>query len=433
MLPISVTIIAKNEEACIGECLKRLSCFDWEIIVVDTGSTDRTVEIARRYTPHVFLFPWVNDFSAAKNYAVSKASHDYILSVDCDEYLQTETLDENLLRSLCRLVNQAKAGMVELLNPYAPLSAENTGASSCATHTSGMDAASGPSPASGMDAASGPSPASSMDAASGPSLASSMDAASGPSPASSMDAASGPGAAHGPSQTMVHDRVARFFNRKYVRYEGKVHEQLTSTSSTPLTFAPLPLTFYHAGYRTMELKRAKTARNLPLLEAQLQEEGDNPYTLFQLGQSYFGLSDFAHALPYFERALEMDVNENEEYVQTLVESYGYCLLYLKQYAKALELEGVYPVFSKRADFVFLMGLVYMNNAMFAKAIREFQKATQIPVCCVEGVNSYSAYYNIGVIYECLGQQKEALDYYKKCGGYPPALERRGSLHENTIS
>jgi len=229
MLPISVTIIAKNEEACIGECLKRLSCFDWEIIVVDTGSTDRTVEIARRYTPHVFLFPWVNDFSAAKNYAVSKASHDYILSVDCDEYLQTETLDENLLRSLCRLVNQAKAGMVELLNPYAPLSAENTGASSCATPTSGMDAASGPS------------------------LASSMDAAS-----------------YGPAQTMVHDRVARFFNRKYVRYEGKVHEQLTSTSSTPLTFAPLPLTFYHAGYRTMELKRAKTARNLPLLEAQLQ-------------------------------------------------------------------------------------------------------------------------------------------------------------------
>ncbi len=392
MLPISVTIIAKNEEACIGECLKRLSCFDWEIIVVDTGSTDRTVEIARRYTPHVFLFPWVNDFSAAKNYAVSKASHDYILSVDCDEYLQTETLDENLLRSLCRLVNQAKAGMVELLNPYAPLSAENAGTSSCATPTSGMDAASGPNPASSMDAAS-----------------------------------------YGPAQTMVHDRVARFFNRKYVRYEGKVHEQLTSTSSAPLTFAPLPLTFYHAGYRTMELKRAKTARNLPLLEAQLQEEGDNPYTLFQLGQSYFGLSDFAHALPYFERALEMDVNENEEYVQTLVESYGYCLLYLKQYAKALELEGVYPVFSKRADFVFLMGLVYMNNAMFAKAIREFQKAAQIPVCCVEGVNSYSAYYNIGVIYECLGQQKEALDYYKKCGGYPPALERRGSLHENTIS
>ena len=392
MLPISVTIIAKNEEACIGECLKRLSCFDWEIIVVDTGSTDRTVEIARRYTPHVFLFPWVNDFSAAKNYAVSKASHDYILSVDCDEYLQTETLDENLLRSLCRLVNQAKAGMVELLNPYAPLSAENAGTSSCATPTSGMDAASGPNPASSMDAAS-----------------------------------------YGPAQTMVHDRVARFFNRKYVRYEGKVHEQLTSTSSAPLTFAPLPLTFYHAGYRTKENKRAKTARNLPLLEAQLQEEGDNPYTLFQLGQSYFGLSDFAHALPYFERALEMDVNENEEYVQTLVESYGYCLLYLKQYAKALELEGVYPVFSKRADFVFLMGLVYMNNAMFAKAIREFQKAAQIPVCCVEGVNSYSAYYNIGVIYECLGQQKEALDYYKKCGGYPPALERRGSLHENTIS
>ena len=67
MIPISVCIIAKNEEKYIGECLKRLSRYDWEIIVADTGSFDRTVEIARRYTPHVFHFDWINDFSAAKN------------------------------------------------------------------------------------------------------------------------------------------------------------------------------------------------------------------------------------------------------------------------------------------------------------------------------------------------------------------------------
>lgn len=177
----------------------------------------------------------------------------------------------------------------------------------------------------------------------------------------------------------------------------------------------------------MEIKKAKTARNLPLLEAELKAKGENPYTLFQLGQSYFGLSDFGNALPYFERALGMDVNEQEEYVQTLVESYGYCLLYLKQFSKALELEGIYPVFSKRADFVFLMGLIYMNNAMFENAVSEFLKATQIADYAVEGVNSFSAYYNIGVIYECLGHREEAVDYYKKCGNYAPALERRKAL------
>lgn len=358
MIPISVCIIAKNEEKYIGECLKRLSRYDWEIIVADTGSSDRTVEIARRYTPHVFHFDWINDFSAAKNFAVSRASNDYILTVDCDEYLETDSTTSRILRHLYRHSAPGQIGMIKRLNPSTPLP--------------GVDA-----PPSGTDT----------------------------------------------SPSMVHDRAARFFNRKYARYEGIVHEQLVPVTDTPLTFIPLPLTFYHAGYGTMEIRKAKTARNLPLLEAELLAKGDNPYTLFQLGQSYFGLSDYAHALPYFERALELDVNEQEEYVQTLVESYGYCLLYLKQYSRALELEGIYPVFSKRADFVFLMGLIYMNNAMFENAISEFLKATQITDYAVEGVNSFSAYYNAGVICECLGQRKEALEFYKQCGNYAPALER----------
>ena len=107
----------------------------------------------------------------------------------------------------------------------------------------------------------------------------------------------------------------------------------------------------------------------------------------------------------------------------MIESYGYCLLYLQQYSKALELEGIYSIFSKQADFVFLMGLIYMNNAMFEQAVEQFLKATSISNYSVEGVNSYKAYYNIGVIYECMGKSDEALQYYKECGTYSPAIER----------
>ena len=64
-IPVSVCIIAKNEEKHIEECLQHLKPFGFEIIVTDTGSTDRTVEIAEKYADKVLHFQWINDFSAA--------------------------------------------------------------------------------------------------------------------------------------------------------------------------------------------------------------------------------------------------------------------------------------------------------------------------------------------------------------------------------
>lgn len=88
-IPVSVCIIAKNEEKYIGECLKRLEPYGFEIVVTDTGSTDQTVEIAKQYTDKVFGFEWVSDFSAARNFCVSHASNNWILTLDCDEYVHS--------------------------------------------------------------------------------------------------------------------------------------------------------------------------------------------------------------------------------------------------------------------------------------------------------------------------------------------------------
>ena len=59
--------------------------------------------------------------------------------------------------------------------------------------------------------------------------------------------------------------------------------------------------------------------------------------------------------------------------------------------------------------------------LFDKAIDEFNKAKLYKLCKIEGCNSYKADYNIGVIYECLGNKEKALENYKKCGRYDPAL------------
>lgn len=86
-LPISVCIIAKNEEKYIQGCLERIKPLGFEIIVTDTGSEDNTKEIAEKYADKVLDFAWTDDFSAARNFAAGHASNDWILSLDCDEYI----------------------------------------------------------------------------------------------------------------------------------------------------------------------------------------------------------------------------------------------------------------------------------------------------------------------------------------------------------
>lgn len=98
-LPISVCIIAKNEEKYMAQCLESISRYGLEIVVADTGSTDRTKDIAARYTDKVFDFEWCSDFSKARNFCADKASNNRILVIDCDEKIQdlnTEALAERI-------------------------------------------------------------------------------------------------------------------------------------------------------------------------------------------------------------------------------------------------------------------------------------------------------------------------------------------------
>lgn len=97
MLPISVCIICKNEEQNLERFFTALRKYDWELIFVDTGSTDCSRDIALKYTDKVFDFPWINDFSAARNYSISQASNDMILILDCDEFLLDVDIQQVLL------------------------------------------------------------------------------------------------------------------------------------------------------------------------------------------------------------------------------------------------------------------------------------------------------------------------------------------------
>lgn len=89
---LSLCMIVKNEEKVLARCLDSVSGIVDEIIIVDTGSTDQTKAIAQRYTERVYDFQWKDDFSEARNFAQSKASGEWILVLDADEYVDRENL-----------------------------------------------------------------------------------------------------------------------------------------------------------------------------------------------------------------------------------------------------------------------------------------------------------------------------------------------------
>jgi glycosyltransferase involved in cell wall biosynthesis len=84
---VSVCMIVKNAQGTLYRCLESVKPVADEIIVCDTGSTDRTVEIAREYTDQVHRIPWEDDFAAARNRSIEQAGKDWILWIDADEYL----------------------------------------------------------------------------------------------------------------------------------------------------------------------------------------------------------------------------------------------------------------------------------------------------------------------------------------------------------
>lgn len=366
---LSVCIITKNEEKNIGKCLESLSGYGFELVVTDTGSTDHTREIVKKYTDRLYEFEWCDDFAAAKNFCISRASSEVVMVIDSDEFLERPQTAQ--LEKLYELIRQHpdKVGRVRRKNVFT----------------------------------------------------------------------------RNGQQQENQEWINRIFDRRVFHYEGRIHEQVVRRQQIGIendrrqkgqegyeTYLT-PVSLYHTGYDlTPEEIKRKTERNILLLKeelAKLEQETEEiqkeqlPYTLYQLGKSYYMAGEYQTACDYFSQGLGFDLNPRLEYVIDMVETYGYALINSGQEQTALFFENIYEEFGNSADFQFLMGLIYMKNARFDAAVAEFEKAVTHPECRSAGVNSYAAWYNIGVIYECLGNVDKAKENYGKCGKYAPAQDR----------
>lgn len=112
MVTFSLCMIVKNESAVLRRCLSSVADLMDEIIIVDTGSDDDTKEIAAEFTDQIYDFVWTDDFAAARNFAFSKATMEYIYSADADEVLD----EENHLRF--QQLKQVLMPEVEIVQMY---------------------------------------------------------------------------------------------------------------------------------------------------------------------------------------------------------------------------------------------------------------------------------------------------------------------------
>lgn len=351
MFKISVCMIVKNEERFLKRCLESIAKFVDEIIIVDTGSTDKTIEIAKKFTEKIYSYNWESDFAKARNFSISKASYDWIFVVDADEsVIELDRKKVELELNNSKLL----VGRIERINPFED--------------SDGIH--------------------------------------------------------------IYKERVNRLFNKNQFEYSGKIHEQIVYKADYEREYdlVNIPITLNHDGYMDSVINETnKLDRNLNMLLEVRKTNTKDSYINYQLGKTYYKKKNYEEAYFSFKESLEHTKNLRYEYAEDLVESFGYTMIKLGKYQEGLVLEEFKEIYGNNPDYNFVMGLIFMNNAKFKEAINSFENAKKSIDSKIEGVNSYLANYNIGVIYEVLGYKEEAKSYYEQCGKYRLAVLRLEEL------
>ncbi len=245
---ISLCMIVKDEEQFLEECLNSVKDLVSEIIIVDTGSTDNTKNIAKKFTDKIFDFKWADDFSAARNFAISKATKDWILFLDADEAIAKE--DHKKIKGLIEKAgNEIDVfGFLEksYTNNSFTISWMNTGEND--KHAKGF------------------------------------------------------------AGYYLNPIFRLFKNKKGVKFDGKVHETIIgSVEKAKLKALPTSIPIHH--YKELrESKKEKKESYLKLVEEKLKKDPGNTQALFEAGQMCLDAGELEKAAGYFEKTLKSSHN-----------------------------------------------------------------------------------------------------------------------------
>ena len=351
---ISACMIVRNEEELLPGCLESIR--DWvnEIVIVDTGSTDKTVEIAGAYGARVFHQPWEGDFSKHRNYSLDQATGDWVLIIDADERFVADDV-----RHVRRAIDEQAARViaVNVLNVGGKFEEQVTFLPS-----------------------------------------------------------------------------VRLFRRELdLRYAGIVHNQLQIDPAEPVL--RLGATVRHLGYGlSPEKMAAKAERTISLLDAQLADDPDNAFALFNLAQVLLGLG-VSGEQERAARVIDAASRASKLTDPTIRDQRHIHVMATNQWALACFLTGDYgqaEVLAQRVlelkpnylDPLLLLGNVYLRTQQFEAAEKFFRKYLDCQSLYREADETddlivmhprsiHLAHYGLALICEQKSDWKNAKRYYRK--------------------
>ncbi len=314
MVSISLCIIVKNEERLLEQCLQSVQGLADEIIIVDTGSTDSTKDIAKKFTSKVFDFVWVDDFSAARNESLKHATKEWILVIDADELILPED-HEPLKNMLATLDEETKGVMLQQCN-YTDESSE-----------------------SGFVPLEADSPIKKY-------LRSFL--------------------ARG---YVLNPLIRLFRNNHGITFRNVIHE-LVEYAVKDSKIHQSPIRIHHCALlKTKKEKEEKTDFYVRLGRKKVAQEPDNAKAHYELAEAHLMKKEHDTARPLLERALQLDAGFTEA-ATALV--YVYAKLKLEQEAVRVFTELVKK--KPRAAAHFNLGIYYYDTKQYATALQLFAAA-----------------------------------------------------------
>lgn len=349
---ITACIIVKNEAGYIERCLRSLSGFVDEVVVIDTGSEDETLTIARQFTDRIYQKDWTDNFSEARNFAIGQANEEWILILDADEELVM--FDAVSFRDQLNS-NHIDAYVVRIENLYGSIK-------------------------------------------------------------------------HITDQSRF-SSVRIFRNKPEYRYRGRIHEQIVYSlqDHSAAMESMNSMLILHYGYLD-EIKQEKNKfrRNTELLYIELEQDKENPFHLFNMGQEYFSKQDYEQAIRYFDQSRKT-ASKSAPYYPRLMRNGVYGRIEIGRLDEArrycLEALDTLPDYT---DLWYLLGLIHQRLKEIPAALDCLMEALKLGEHTSYesngGMGSYKAVYLLGELYEQNNQTDYAIEcFYAGAENYPQHL------------